>query len=101
MFLAPYTNFNFMGEGIAPEIKDKIKLLADQDPAVLSVPNILSTYQSPAQVILMLICVFRPDLDTEDITDPISRVRAAVKAAFPFARFVIILPQIDEQSDQK
>ena len=90
-----------MGEGIAPETRDKIKLLAEQDQAVLSVPNILSTYQSPEEVILMLICVFKPDLDTEDITDSISRVRAAVKTAFPFARFVIIQPQIDEQSDAK
>lgn len=90
-----------MGEGIAPETKEKIKFLAEQDQAVLSVPNILSTYQSPEEVILMLICVFRPDLDTEDITDSISRIRAAVKAAFPFARFVIIQPQIDEQSDVK
>jgi cation diffusion facilitator family transporter len=90
-----------MGEGITQETKDKIKLLAEQDAAVLSVPDILSTYQSPEEVLLMLICVFRPDLHTEDITDSISRVRDAVKVAFPFAKFVFIQPQIDEQSDLK
>jgi hypothetical protein len=44
--------------------------------------NILSTYQSAEGVVLMLIVVFKPDLDTGDITDSITRVLEQIKQQF-------------------
>jgi divalent metal cation (Fe/Co/Zn/Cd) transporter len=57
-----------MGEGIAPITQHKIRLLAEKDEAVIRVVNVLSTYQAPDDVVLMLIVEFEPDIDTEDIT---------------------------------
>ncbi|TDE14838.1 cation diffusion facilitator family transporter [Dyadobacter psychrotolerans] len=85
-----------MGEGIAPETQEKIRALAEQDQAVLKVLSMMSTYQSPTEVLLMLIVVFKADIDTEDITDSIERIRKSVKDAFPLIRFVIIQPQTVE-----
>ncbi|GGG59643.1 cation diffusion facilitator family transporter [Epilithonimonas arachidiradicis] len=82
-----------MGEGIAPETKQKIVELAESDPAVLKTKNILSTYQSPEEVVLMLIIDFEDHLDTEEITDAIQRIRAVIKQLFPLVRFVIIQPE--------
>lgn len=82
-----------MGEGIAPETQKKIKMIAEKDPSVVKVLNILSTYQSPEEVLLMIITVFKPEMDTEDITNAIDRIRAAVKNEFQYIRFVIIQPQ--------
>jgi divalent metal cation (Fe/Co/Zn/Cd) transporter len=82
-----------MGEGIAPETQQKIKVLAEKDINVIRVVNILSTYQAPDDVILMLIIEFNPDIDTEDITASIERVRQSVKAAFPFIKLVFVQPQ--------
>lgn len=81
-----------MGEGIAPETKDKLKRFVEADPAVAKVVNILSTYQSPEEVVLMLMVVFEPDLDTEDITDAIVRLRNRIKEKYQLVRFVIIQP---------
>ncbi|WP_454804176.1 cation diffusion facilitator family transporter [Mucilaginibacter phyllosphaerae] len=82
-----------MGEGIAPDTQQKIKVLAEQDKAVIRVVNVLSTYQAPDDVILMLIIEFNPDIDTEDITASIERVRRAIKTAFPLIKLVFVQPQ--------
>lgn len=84
-----------MGEGIAPETREKIKLLVEKDPAVIRISNIISTYQSPEEVLLMIIVVFEPDIDTEDITDAISRIREHIRKEFKFIKFIIIQPSED------
>lgn len=82
-----------MGEGIAPETREKIAKLAEKDEAVLRTKTILSTYQSPEEVVLMLIVYFKDDLDTEAITCAIHRIREHIKQAFPLVRFVVIQPE--------
>lgn len=82
-----------MGEGIASETREKITRLAEKDAAVVKVKNILSTYQSPEEVILMLIIDLEEHLDTEEITETIQRIRADIKNEFKFVRFVIIQPE--------
>ncbi|MES2265259.1 MAG: cation diffusion facilitator family transporter [Bacteroidota bacterium] len=82
-----------MGEGIARDTQHKIRVLAEQDEAVIRVVNVLSTYQAPDDVILMLIVEFNPDIDTEDITASIERVRLAIKTAFPLIKLVFVQPQ--------
>lgn len=42
-----------MGEGIATETRKKIAELAEKDVTVVRTKNILSTYQSPEEVVLM------------------------------------------------
>ncbi|TWR28404.1 cation transporter [Mucilaginibacter achroorhodeus] len=82
-----------MGEGIAPETQRKIRTLAEQDEAVIKVVNLLSTYQAPDDVILMLIIDFEPAIDTEDITASIERIRKTIKQAYPLIKLVFIQPQ--------
>ncbi|WP_313531461.1 cation diffusion facilitator family transporter [Sphingobacterium multivorum] len=55
--------------------------------------SLLSTYQSPEDVILMLIIDFKDDLDTEDITEAITRIRTRIKTEFQFIHYVIIQPE--------
>ncbi|HEX8060022.1 MAG TPA: hypothetical protein VF473_03760 [Cyclobacteriaceae bacterium] len=81
-----------MGEGISRETQQKIIALVEKDEAVLKVNNILSTYQSPEEIVLMLIVTFKPDLDTETITEAVARVRSNVKDEFELVEFVIIQP---------
>jgi cation diffusion facilitator family transporter len=82
-----------MGEGIASETRHKIARLVEQDNCVVRTKNILSTYQSPEDVILMLIIDFKDDLDTEDITEAIIRIRTHIKTEFKFIHYVIIQPE--------
>jgi cation diffusion facilitator family transporter len=92
MILARESRSLLMGEGIAPRTQVKIRRLVEKDEAVTECMNVLSTYESPEEVVLMLIVAFKDDLDTEEITDAIDRVRAAVKKQFSLVRFVIIQP---------
>jgi cation diffusion facilitator family transporter len=82
-----------MGEGIAPDMREKIAQLAERDGTVVKTKNILSTYQSPEEVVLMLIIDFEEHLDTEEITEAIRRIRADIKNEFKFVHFVIIQPE--------
>ncbi len=83
-----------MGEGISPEMKEKIKVLAEKDPSVLKVISIVSTYQSPEDVLLMLILAFKAELTTEEITAAIARIRSEVKEEFKLIRYVIVQPEV-------
>ena len=92
VILARESRSLLMGEGIAPETQTKIKSLTENDPAVLKVLHILSTYQAPEEVVLMLIVAFKEDLDTEEINDAIHRIRSGIKQEFHLIRFVLIQP---------
>lgn len=52
--------------------------------------NILSTYQLPEEVVLMLIRDFEDDLDKEEITEAIRRIRTDIKNEFKLVYYVII-----------
>lgn len=82
-----------MGEGIAPETRNKISTLVEQDQSVRKVMHMLSTYQSPDEIILMLIIAFKDGLRTEDINLSIDRIREQVKHEYPLIRFVMIQPE--------
>ncbi|WP_294233785.1 cation diffusion facilitator family transporter [uncultured Chryseobacterium sp.] len=93
LILARESRSLLMGEGITPETREKITKLAEQDDAVVRTKNILSTYQSPEEIVLVLIIDFKEHLDTEEITEAVQRIRRTVKTAFPLVRYVIIQPE--------
>jgi divalent metal cation (Fe/Co/Zn/Cd) transporter len=92
-FLGTESRSLLMGEGVAPETQRDICELAERDPSVLKVMNVLSTYQSPESAIVLLVIAFKQDLNTADINSAIERIRASIKAAYRYAEFVIIQPQ--------
>ena len=93
LILARESRSLLMGEGIAPVTQKKIAAVAEKDPAVIKVNNILSTYEAPEEIVLMLIITFKPHLDTAEITDAIERIRNSIKKEFKLVEFVIIQPQ--------
>lgn len=82
-----------MGEGIASATKQKINTLIEKDPAVTNVIKIFSTYQSPEEVMLLLIVGFQPHLTIEEIDEAIDRLKAAIKKEYPRIRYIIIQPE--------
>jgi len=100
-FLGTESRSLLMGEGIAPETQKEICELAERDPSVLKVINVLSTYQSPDSVIVMLVIAFKQDLNTTDITTAVDRIRANIKSAYHYAEFVVIQPQTLSKSLEK
>jgi len=93
LILARESRSLLMGEGIMPQTQKKIKNLIENDEDVMSAISILSSYQSPKEVLLVVIATFQPNLNTEKLTDAIVRLRTEIRAAFPIVKFVIIQPQ--------
>jgi cation diffusion facilitator family transporter len=93
MILARESRSLLMGEGIAPETQEKIVKMVEKDESVLQARHVLSTYQSPEEVVLMLIVAFKHDLDTDDINDAIVRIRSSIKETYQFVTFIIIQPE--------
>ena len=97
VILARESRSLLMGEGIMPENQKKIIAIAEHDPAVLKVQHLLSTYQSPEVIVLMLIITFKDHLETAEINDAIERIRQAIKEQYKLVRFVIIQPESLEE----
>lgn len=94
LILARESRSLLMGEGISEESRKKILAMTAKDPGVLKVMNIVSTYQSPDEIILLLIIAFKEDLDTQDINDSIERMRVQIREALPLVRYVLIQPEV-------
>jgi len=92
LILARESRSLLMGEGIAKSTQDQIHRIVLEDPSINKVMNILSTYQSPEEVVLMLIVEFKQELNTEAILSSIESVRAKIKIAYPLIRYVLIQP---------
>ena len=99
IILARESRSLLMGEGIAVTTQKKIIDMTEHDPSVIQARHILSTYQSPEEVVLMLIIAFKDDLTTEEINDAILRIREKIKSAFPFVTFIIIKPEAYHQEN--
>jgi len=95
--LARESSSLLLGEGIGPLSQKRIKDLVENDEAIVEVQTILSTYQSPEEIVLMLSVVFKDDLITQEITSAVERIRKAIKVQSPLIRFVIIQPHFIEK----
>lgn len=82
-----------MGEGIADENRAKIIALVEKDKDIQKVINIHSTYQSPDEIILMLIVAFKDDLETTDINNAVERLRKTIRHHFQRIRYIMIEPE--------
>ncbi|MCC8427068.1 cation diffusion facilitator family transporter [Mucilaginibacter sp. UR6-11] len=96
LILARESRSLLMGEGIRKNTKLRIKEITERDKAVLSLMHLMSTYQSPDEILVMMIVAFKPDLDTAEINEAIDRIREEIKAEFSRIRFLIIQPDVFE-----
>lgn len=92
LILARESRSLLMGEGISTDTQEKIKSIATKHPEVVRVMNMVSTYQSPEEVLLMLIVEFKNDLDTTALLTAIDEIRASIKQEYPLIRYLIIQP---------
>jgi cation diffusion facilitator family transporter len=92
IILARESRSLLMGEGIGASTKKHIIEIVEQDRDVLKLMHLMSTYQSPTEVLLMLIISFKSNLDTAGINNAIIRIRNRVKDEYSLIHFVIIQP---------
>jgi cation diffusion facilitator family transporter len=96
LILARESRSLLMGEGIKTNTKKRIRQITEGDKAVLKLMHLMSTYQSPEEILVMMIIAFKPDLNTGEINDAIDRIREQIKSEFKRIQFVIIQPDVFE-----
>jgi cation diffusion facilitator family transporter len=96
LILARESRSLLMGEGIKMNTKRRIRQIVEGDKGVLKLMHLMSTYQSPEEVLVMLIIAFKPEQNTLEINDSIDRIRETIKKEFGRIRFVIIQPDVIE-----
>lgn len=96
LILARESRSLLMGEGIAERTSRQIKKIVTEDPLILEVKYLFSSYQSPEEILLVLIVNMKADLDTAEIDDAITDAREKIKKKYPLIKFVIIQPELKD-----
>lgn len=88
-----------MGEGLSEKIQIQVKSSVVEDESVVSVIRLLSTYQSPNEVLLVLVVDFSKDMKTQQIEKSIERIKKKIKKDFEVIRHVVIEPASPSQQE--
>lgn len=81
-----------MGEGLSKKIQEQVKATVVKDKSVVSVTRLLSTYQSPNEVILVLVIDFNNEMKTQEIELSVERIKNKIKEEFDIIKHVVIEP---------
>jgi len=79
-----------IGEGISTQTQQEIADLIKSDPTGPTVHRMFSLYQSPDEVLLILILHFRPELTVEKMNERIAAIREEIKQKFSRISYVVI-----------
>ncbi|EHQ25373.1 cation diffusion facilitator family transporter [Mucilaginibacter paludis] len=81
-----------MGEPTSKKNMRTIVALTEADEAVIKVKKHFSTYMGPEEVLMQLNTIFKPDLNTGQITDAIERISKNIQSQFPRIKQIFIEP---------
>jgi cation diffusion facilitator family transporter len=82
-----------IGEGISQRTQEEIEKIIKGDPACIAVHRVFSLYQSPDDVLLVLVLAFRPDLTVEKMNERIVALRETIKGKYPRISYVVVQPE--------
>lgn len=82
-----------IGEGISERTERQIATIVKENPAALDVKRIFSIYQSPDEVLLVLLLSFRPDLTTTGLNETIKSIKERIKERYPRISYIVIEPE--------
>ena len=82
-----------LGETAAPELRNNILLIAQEDVAVLSANGVLTEQMGAHQVLASLSLEFEDNLSSDDIEACVNRIEAKIKQIHPEIVALFIKPQ--------
>lgn len=92
IFLGRENRSLLMGEGLSLTMQENVKDAILKDESVKAVIKLLSTYQSPNEVLLILIIDFENNMATIELEQSIERLKEKMKSEFEIIKFVVIEP---------
>lgn len=91
-FLAREVKSLLVGEAADPALVQSFEELAELDPNVDRVLNVLTLQQGPGEIIVAAKLQFRPGMDTDTLVEAINAFERALKAKVPEVRWSFIEP---------
>lgn len=81
-----------IGEGISSRTEAEIAQLVKKDLDVISAPRIFSIYQSPEEVLLVILLSFKPELTVDEMDQKIRAIKQQIRDQYPKIAYIIIQP---------
>jgi cation diffusion facilitator family transporter len=81
-----------MGETSSRRTLRRVVALTEADTAIIKVKKHFSMYMAPDEILLQLNAVFKPGLNTRQITDAIERITKTIQHEFPKIKQIYIEP---------
>jgi divalent metal cation (Fe/Co/Zn/Cd) transporter len=82
-----------IGEGISAKTDREIRGLVEQVSEGAKVKRLFSLYQAPDEVLLVLMVDFPPDLETDELSERIGRIKEKIKDQYPRVAYIVIQPE--------
>jgi len=81
-----------IGEGISSRTETEISQLVRKEPGIISSPRIFSIYQSPEEVLLVILVSFDPKLTVDEMDQKIKAVKQQIRTQYPKVAYIIVQP---------
>jgi len=82
-----------MGEGISASTEQEIISLIEKNLSAVKVKKVFSIYQSPEEVLLVLIIAFTPKMTAEELNEKIDDIKKRIRDRYPKINYIIIQPE--------
>lgn len=81
-----------MGEGISSQTEQEIISMIEHGSVPIKVNKLFSIYQSPEEVLLVMILSFKPDMTADALNDAIDDIKKRIRERFSKISYIIIQP---------
>ena len=95
IILARESRSLLMGEGISEKTEKEIVQIVKKNDTVVNVNRFFSRYQSPDEVLVVLVISFRDHLTIGDINEAISKIKQSIRKRFKKIDSIIIQPEAE------
>ena len=89
-FLAVESHSLLVGEAASAQDQATIRRLAELDPAVERIVELLTLQLGPQSILIALTLDFRDDMRTEGIENSVLRLEESIRRDLPSARYIFV-----------
>jgi cation diffusion facilitator family transporter len=92
VFLASETKGLLVGEAMDPALRERVRALVRDDPAVVEVPGVMSLHLGPEEILLVLRVVFASSIPASELPGILDRLRRRLRTQDDRLRLVFLEP---------
>jgi len=98
LVLARESRSLLMGEGVTKKTRQRITAITEMDDAAEKLLRLFSMYVGPEEILLLMDVQFKATLKMPGIHEAIDRIRGSIQKEYPKVKYMIIQPDIKNES---